>query len=62
MTQTQLYDAISNALYNLSQVNEMIYGYWLTELYDENDKMITSQWTEDTLKMMENDVMNQTLA
>ena len=62
MTQTQLYDAISLAFYNLSQANEMIYGYWLTELYDENGEMIVEQWTEDTLKMMENDVMNQILA
>ena len=61
MTQTELYDAISLAFYNLSQDNEMIYDYWLTELYDEEGEMITSQWNEDTLKMMENDVMNQML-
>jgi len=62
MTQTEIQDAISLAFYNLAQVNQMIYDYWLMELYDENGEMITSQWTEDTLNQMEKDVMNQILA
>jgi hypothetical protein len=62
MTQPELYDAISIAFYNLSQVNEMLYDYWLTELYDEEGEIIAEQWNEENLNLMEKDVMNQTLA
>jgi hypothetical protein len=62
MTQPELYDAISIAFYNLAQVNQMIYDYWLMELYDEKGEIIAEQWTEENLKLMEKDVMNQTLA
>ena len=62
MTQPELYDAISIAFYNLAQVNQMIYDYWFMELYDEKGEIIAEQWTEENLKLMEKDVMNQTLA
>ena len=62
MTRPELYDAISIAFYNLAQVNQMIYDYWLMELYDEEGEIIAEQWTEENLKLMEKDVMNQTLA
>jgi hypothetical protein len=62
MTQPELYDAISIAFYNLAQVNQMIYDYWLMELYDGEGEIIVEQWTEENLKLMEKDVMNQTLA
>jgi hypothetical protein len=62
MTQPELYDAISIAFYNLSQVNQMLYDYWLTELYDEEGEIIAEQWNEENLNLMEKDVMNQTLA
>jgi len=32
------------------------------ELYDEEGEIIAEQWTEENLKLMEKDVMNQTLA
>ena len=62
MTQPELYDAISIAFYNLAQVNQMIYDYWLMELYDGEGEIIAEQWTEENLKLMEKDVMNQILA
>jgi hypothetical protein len=62
MTQAELYDAISLAFYNLSQVNQMLYDYWLFSLYDEEGEIISSQWNERNLKSMEDDVMNQHLA
>ena len=62
MTQSELYDAISIAFYNLAQVNQMIYDYWLMELYDEEGDIISEQWNERNLKLMEDDVMNQHLA
>ena len=62
MTQPELYDAISIAFYNLAQVNQMLYDYWLMELYDFTGEIIAEQWTEENLNLMEKDVMNQTLA
>lgn len=60
MTQVELNDAISLAFYNLSQINQMIYDYWLFELYDENGDMIEERWNERNLLLMEEDVMNHT--
>jgi hypothetical protein len=62
MTQAELYDAISIAFYNLANSNQMLYDYWLTELYDEEGDIISEQWNDRNLKLMENDVMNQVLA
>lgn len=62
MTTAELHDAISLAFYNLSQVNEMLYDYWLSELYDGEGDIISEQWNERNLKLMEDDVMNQYLA
>lgn len=62
MTTAELHDAIAMAFYNLSQVNEMLYDYWLMELYDEEGDVISEQWNERNLKLMEDDVMNQHLA
>ena len=62
MTQSEIHDAIALAFYNLSQVNEMLYDYWLMELYDGEGDIISEQWNERNLKLMEDDVMNQNLA
>ena len=62
MIQAELNDAISIAFYNLANSNEMLYDYWLTELYDEEGDIISEQWNDRNLKLMEDDVMNQVLA
>ena len=62
MLQAELNDAISIAFYNLANSNEMLYDYWLTELYDEEGDIIFEQWNDRNLKLMEDDVMNQVLA
>ena len=62
MTQAELNDAISIAFYNLANSNQMLYDYWLLELYDEEGEIISEQWNDHNLKLMENDVMNQELA
>lgn len=59
MISAKLGDAISIAFYNLSQHNQMLYDYWLSELYDEEGEMILDQWNESNLELMEKDVMNQ---
>ena len=58
MNQTNIQDEISLAFYNLAQINTMVYDYWCTELYDEEGEMISERWNQQTLKMMETDVMN----
>jgi hypothetical protein len=61
MTQTQVSDAISAAFANLSELSAQVYDYWITQLYDENNNMIAEEWNEQTLNMMEDDVMQLTL-
>lgn len=52
-------EAINNAFRNLSETNAMLYDYWLSELYDEEGNLIEEMWNENTLKLMETDVMYQ---
>jgi hypothetical protein len=59
MISSEIGDAISLAFYNLSQHNQMLYDYWLSELYDEEGEIIVDQWNQRNLKLMEDDVMNQ---
>jgi hypothetical protein len=59
MNNTQLHEAISNAFYNLSQTNAALYDYWLSELYTPDGDLAHDKWNEDTLDLMETDVMMQ---
>jgi len=53
----QITEAISNAFSNLAQLNEMVYDYWISELYTDDGDMIAEMWNEQTLYEMEKDVM-----
>lgn len=53
----QITDAISNAFSNLAQLNQMVYDYWISELYTDDGDMIAEMWNEQTLYEMEKDVM-----
>ena len=57
MTQTDINNAISQAFANLGVLNEQVYDYWISELYDINEDMIAEKWNEKTLHEMETDVM-----
>ena len=57
MTQTEINGAISQAFANLSILNEQVYGYWVSELYDLSDNIIADKWNEQTVYEMETDVM-----
>ena len=35
----------------------MIYDYWISELYDEEGDVIWEMWNEETVKLMEKDVL-----
>jgi hypothetical protein len=57
MTQTQINDAISQAFNNLSNLNEQVYDYWISELYTVDGDILQENWNEETLTKMETDVM-----
>lgn len=60
---TQLHRSIEQALDNLSSLNEMLFDYWCSVLYeDDDDTIIEHLWNEDTLATLEKDVMQQELA
>jgi hypothetical protein len=56
MTSKRVVKAIENALNVLYEANEMMYDYWVSELFDENWKMIEKNWNEETLFRIETDV------
>lgn len=59
MNQVEVEVAIENALSNLYNLNEMIYDYWVSELYDTEEQRIDEKWNEEVLSTMELDVMQQ---
>jgi hypothetical protein len=62
MNQDYLNRCIEQALDNLSFLNEMLFNFWLSELYEDDDEtMIVSMWNEQTLANIEKDVMMQEL-
>jgi hypothetical protein len=61
MTKVEISDAISAAFLNLSELSAQIYDYWICQLYDDEGSLIVEEWNEQTLRMMEDDVMNLSL-
>jgi len=59
MNATEIDNAINAAFGNLADLNEMLYDYWISELYDEEGDMVDAMWTEETVREMEKDVMMQ---
>lgn len=57
MPQEQLYRCIEQQLDNLASVNQMLFDFWLSELYEDDDEtMIVDKWNEQTLAQLETDV------
>jgi len=56
MNQTQIVDAILDALNNLYNWDVNCFHYWIEELYDGDDE-IWNNWTLDNLARIEKDVM-----
>jgi len=44
MTQMDINNAISAALANLSNLNEQVYDYWVTELYTDDGEILNNQF------------------
>ena len=61
MTKFDIDNAINSAFVCLSDTNEMVYDFWLSELYDEDDNIIEDKWTEDTAVAMNQDVLINSL-
>jgi DNA-binding transcriptional regulator YbjK len=59
MSSTEIFNAINSAFSNLANLNEQLYDFWISELYDEEGDLIADLWNEDTVKQMEHDVMMQ---
>ena len=59
MTQTEINTAIETGLNNLYDLNQQIFDFWYTELYTVDDSVIEEMWTDRTLKLIEDDVMQQ---
>ena len=57
MTQVEINSAINAAFDHLYNLNEQVYDYWISELFDVNDRKIVEKWNEQTLYEMETDVM-----
>ena len=55
MNQTDVIDAINKAFANLSE-NQMIYDFWLSELYYPSGDFNLDNWNEHSLKLMQKDV------
>lgn len=49
-------DKISEAFNNLAHLSGQVYDYWISELY-LGDEMIVAMWNDETLNLMEQDVM-----
>jgi len=58
MTKIEISNAIWAAFDNLSELSAQIYDYWICQLYYDDGDMIVEEWNEQTLRMMEDDVMN----
>ena len=57
MTQVEINNAISHAFLNLSELNQQVYDYWISELYSVDGDFIAESWNEENLRKMEEDVM-----
>lgn len=51
-----VFNAISQAFFNLGDLSAQVYDYWISELYTEDGDLDWGKWNEDTLRLMELDV------
>ena len=50
---------ICDSFNNLSNLNQQLYDFWISELYDEDGDLVQEMWSEETAREMEKDVMMQ---
>lgn len=56
MPQEFIDNEIENALNTLYSTNQMLFDYWLSELYDDEDQKVVENWKEENLKELYKDV------
>jgi hypothetical protein len=47
---------IEKCLDSLYDTNEMLFDYWMSELFDDNDVKVQENWNESNLREMYKDV------
>jgi len=55
-------NAIAQGLNELINLNQQVFDYWYSELFDENDNPVMEKWTDQTLNEIEKDVMYNSTA
>ena len=50
---------ICDSFNNLSNLNQQLYDFWISELYNEEGDLVEEMWSEETAREMEKDVMMQ---
>ena len=59
MLQSQINKAIVKALKNMQELNESLYEYWVSVFYLQDGEKNLSEWDEDRLEQIEEDVFYQ---
>jgi tRNA U34 5-methylaminomethyl-2-thiouridine-forming methyltransferase MnmC len=57
LIQTEMNNSIAQSLDQLNNLNQQVFDFWYSELFDENDDPIMEMWTDKTLNEIEKDVM-----
>lgn len=58
MNQSELRTAILETIDELSNYNQMVTDYWISEMYDENDEEIPSFFTQQTFDEVSQDLFH----
>ena len=56
LSQEFIQTEIENCLNSLYDTNEMVFDYWLSELFDDDDVKLQENWNESNLREMYKDV------
>ena len=57
LVQTEMNNSIAQGLDQLNNLNQQVFDFWYSELFDENDDPVMEKWTDQTLNEIEKDVM-----
>jgi hypothetical protein len=56
LSQEFIQTEMENCLNSLYDTNEMVFDYWLSELFDDDDVKVQENWNESNLREMYKDV------
>lgn len=56
LSQEFIQNEMENCLNSLYDTNEMVFDYWLSELFDDDDVKVQENWNESNLREMYKDV------